>query len=315
MIAGFLYWSMCSQHWSGLLGAHVLPDERSVFLVCPFDSLSPSGRAAAGIYQSWVWQSCGSHCPMQGGEGRLRRLLWRASELVSPQGKHAFKLWPAWFPHGTYVHPECSPCNSANAFWVVAVLFCFALVSLCFSRDLVFCHADPRQPRIVAENGMWQSHTREHQERVYSWIARKLLEILVQTSFSALSYLKSPPGAIFLPVHVLSAFVSPVTPQRRPLSRIKWPALKLSIISIGMFGSCVLEGGRDRQRLTQTDNPDFCSTQGCLHAWHISRTVIFIVWWFLLSHVHVFWTVGEEKKVGGARGAAYTYLSCLLQAG
>lgn len=39
--------------------------------------------------------------------------------------KHAFKLWPACFPHGMYVHPDCSPCNSTNVFW--ALQSCFAL--------------------------------------------------------------------------------------------------------------------------------------------------------------------------------------------
>lgn len=103
-----------------------------MFLVCPFDSLNPSGRAAAGIYHSWVWQSSGSHCPMQGGEGHFRRLLWRASELVSPQGKHAFKLWPACFPHGVYVHPDCSLCNSTNVFWVLQVCFALSLFNCVF---------------------------------------------------------------------------------------------------------------------------------------------------------------------------------------
>lgn len=131
LIAGFLSWNVYSQPCSGLLGGHVLLDEHSVgFPPHPFDSLNPSGRPAAGIYHNWVWQGCASHCPMQGRAGRLRRLLWHGSELVSPQGKHGFKLWPACLPHGMYVDPGFSQYNSTTVFWVF---------QLCFPLSLFYC--------------------------------------------------------------------------------------------------------------------------------------------------------------------------------
>lgn len=194
-----------SQHWSGLLGGHVLPDERSVFLVCPFDSLSPSGRAAAGIYHSWVWQSCGSHCPMQGGEGRLRRLLWPASELVSPPGSMLSSCGLLVF------HMACmftlivlrvtQPTSSGRC---SLVLLCLCLIVFFqgsgFLRHWPKTTQDHSRERHVTESCPWtpgESLLLDGQEAVGN----------LSAGFSLCSYLKSPPGAIFLLTHSVLVFL------------------------------------------------------------------------------------------------------------
>lgn len=90
-----------------------------------------------------------SHCPMQGGEGHLRRLLWLESKPVSPRG-HSFKLWPACFAHGIYTDPGSSQCNSTKC-----LLGASALV-YCFHEDLVFSGTDQTWGSNFVENCIWQ---------------------------------------------------------------------------------------------------------------------------------------------------------------
>lgn len=110
----------------------------SLFSAHLSDSLNSLGRPAIGIYQNQVWQNGFSHCPMQGWERHLRRLLWHESGQVSPQGKHVsscglfvfYMAWGPWFFSWLY--------NSAGVLWLL--LPCFALLCFCsFFFFLNYC--------------------------------------------------------------------------------------------------------------------------------------------------------------------------------